>query len=74
MSYYTMAFFGAALFGSLLTGMLAHRIGAPHTVVLTGAFCAAGALWFTLNLPKIRALCRAQATDPSPGKLAASWI
>ncbi len=40
MSYYTMAFFGAAPFGSLLAGALAHRIGAPHTVILTGAFCA----------------------------------
>jgi MFS family permease len=58
MSYYTMAFFGAAPFGSLLTGMLAHRIGAPHTVILTGAFCAAGALWFTLELPNIRAVMR----------------
>ena len=53
-----MAFFGAALFGRMLTGMLAHRIGAPHTVVLTGAFCAAGVLWFTLDLPKIRAIMR----------------
>jgi len=58
MSYYTMAFFGAAPFGSLLTGALAHRIGAPHTVVLTGAFCAAGALWFTFELPKVRAVIR----------------
>jgi MFS family permease len=31
MSYYTMAFFGAAPFGSLLAGALAHRNwGAPH--------------------------------------------
>jgi MFS family permease len=29
MSYYTMAFFGAAPFGSLLAGALAHVIGAP---------------------------------------------
>ena len=58
MSYYTMAFFGAAPFGSLLTGTLAHRMGAPHTVILTGAFCAAGALWFTLELPKVRAVVR----------------
>jgi len=58
MSYYTMAFFGAAPFGSLLTGALAHRIGAPHTVMLTGAFCAAGALWFTFELPKVRAVMR----------------
>jgi MFS family permease len=58
MSYYTMAFFGAAPFGSLLAGMLAHRIGAPHTVILTGACCIAGSLWFTLELPKVRAVLR----------------
>jgi MFS family permease len=55
MSYFTMAFFGAAPFGSLLAGTLAHRIGAPHTVIVTGAFCIAGSLWFTLVLPKVRA-------------------
>jgi MFS family permease len=58
MSYYTMAFFGAAPFGGLLAGALAHRIGAPYTVMLTGAFCIAGSLWFTLELPKIRAVMR----------------
>jgi len=58
MSYYTMAFSGAAPFGSLLTGGLAQRIGAPHTVILTGAFCAAGALWFTFELPKVRVVMR----------------
>ena len=58
MSYYTMAFFGAAPFGSLLAGTLAHRIGAPHTVMVTGAFCIAGSLWFTLELPKVRAIMR----------------
>jgi MFS family permease len=56
MSYYTMAFFGAAPFGSLLAGTLAHRIGAPHTVIFTGAFCVAGAVWFTINLPKVNAV------------------
>jgi MFS family permease len=55
MSYYTTAFFGAAPFGSLLAGVLAHRIGAPHTVIITGAFCIAGSLWFTLQLPKVDA-------------------
>jgi MFS family permease len=55
MSYYTMAFFGAAPFGSLLAGALAHRIGAPYTVMLTGIFCVAGSLWFTLELPKVNA-------------------
>jgi MFS family permease len=38
MSYYTMAFFGAAPFGSLLGGTLAHWIGAPYTVIVTGAW------------------------------------
>ncbi|MGA8621812.1 MAG: MFS transporter [Candidatus Sulfotelmatobacter sp.] len=58
MGYYTMAFFGAAPFGSLLAGALAHRIGAPHTVMLAGACCISGSLWFTLELPKIRAVMR----------------
>ncbi len=58
MSYYTMAFFGSAPFGSLLAGALAHRIGAPHTVILTGACCIAGSLWFTIELPKIKAIMR----------------
>jgi MFS family permease len=58
MSYYTMAFFGAAPFGSLLAGALAHRLGAPNTLIFTGTFCVAGSLWFTLELPKIRAVMR----------------
>jgi MFS family permease len=49
MSYYAMAFFGAAPFGSLLAGALAGRIGAPLTVILTGACCIAGSIWFTLE-------------------------
>jgi predicted MFS family arabinose efflux permease len=56
MSYYTMAFFGAAPFGSLMAGALAERIGAPHTVMFTGACCVAGAVWFSFELPKIRAI------------------
>jgi hypothetical protein len=48
-----MAFFGSAPFGSLLAGLLAHRIGAPHTVMVTGVFCLLGAIWFSFELPKI---------------------
>jgi MFS family permease len=55
MSYYTMAFFGAAPFGSLLAGALAHQIGAPYTVMLTGGVCVLGSLWFTVELPKVKA-------------------
>jgi MFS family permease len=76
MSYYTMAFFGAAPFGSLLAGALAHRIGAPHTVFVTGAFCIAGSAWFTLNLPGVNALIRPiyQEKGLLPGKSAAGAI
>jgi MFS family permease len=58
MSYYTMAFVGMAPFGSLLAGGLAHWFGAPHTVMLTGAACVLGAVWFTFELPAVREVMR----------------
>lgn len=58
MSYYTTAFFGAAPFGSLMAGELAHRIGAPHTVIISGACCVAGALWCTFKMPDLDAALR----------------
>jgi len=58
MSYYTMAFVGMTPFGSLLAGGLAHRLGAPHTVMITGAFCVAGAMWFSTQLKSIRKIMR----------------
>jgi MFS family permease len=58
MSYYTMSFVGMAPFGSLLAGTLAHVIGAPRTVMISGACCIAGALWFATRLRLIRSLIR----------------
>ena len=58
MSYYTMAFFGAAPFGSLMAGILAHKIGAPYTVMISGVLSIAGSLWFAFELPKTRAVMR----------------
>jgi len=55
MSYCTMAYFGATLFGSLLAGGLAQWIGASLTVIVTGAFCIAGSLWFALELRQVNA-------------------
>ena len=49
MSYYTMAFFGAAPLGSLMAGVVASHIGAPDTVIISGVLCLAGALWFTTH-------------------------
>jgi MFS family permease len=54
MSYYTMAFVGMAPFGSLLAGALAHAVGAPVTLAITGGCCVAAAAWFTTQLPVLR--------------------
>jgi MFS family permease len=58
MSYYTMAFVGMAPFGSLLAGVLAHAMGAPLTLILSGLGCIAGAAWFATRLKNIRSLIR----------------
>jgi MFS family permease len=54
MSFYTMAIMGVTPFGSLLAGTLAHRIGAPHTLLFGGAGCIVAALWFASLLPGLR--------------------
>ena len=57
-SYYAMAYFGSAPIGSLLAGALAQKIGASNTIIITGAFCLLGSLWFSLQMPKIRTVMR----------------
>jgi MFS family permease len=58
MSYYAMAFSGMAPFGSLVAGTVANRIGAPNTLLLTGACVVAGAFWFSTQLKNLRELVR----------------
>jgi MFS family permease len=58
MSFYAMAFLGMVPFGSLLAGYLAARIGAPRTVMVNGAVCLIGSLWFARRLPAIRQIVR----------------
>lgn len=58
MSFYAMAFMGMAPFGSLLAGSLAHKIGAPNTLVISGLACMVGSLLFSVKLPTIRKLVR----------------
>jgi MFS family permease len=58
MSFYSMAFLGMAPFGSLLAGALAHRLGAPRTVIINGIVCIAGAAWFASRLKSIRDVVR----------------
>jgi MFS family permease len=58
MSFYAMAFLGMMPFGSLLAGYLAARIGAPRTMMVNGAVCLVGSLWFSRRLPAIRQVVR----------------
>lgn len=54
MSFYTVAVMGTTPFGSLLAGLAAARIGAPHTLFIGGFFCIIGALWFAKTLPALK--------------------
>src|SRR5262245_15184415 len=54
MSFYTAAVMGTTPFGSLLAGLVAARIGAPHTLLIGGSCCIVGALWFAKTLPSLR--------------------
>jgi MFS family permease len=58
MSFYSMAFMGMAPIGSLIAGIAATHIGAPHTLMIGGVFCILGAGWFAFHLPIIRASIR----------------
>ncbi|MDD4955942.1 MAG: MFS transporter [Candidatus Omnitrophica bacterium] len=54
MSFYAMCFMGVAPFGGLLSGYLAHTIGAPNTLIL-GGFCSiAGAMLFAAKSKQLK--------------------
>ncbi|MEW6525925.1 MAG: MFS transporter [Spirochaetota bacterium] len=50
MSLYTMSFMGMATIGNLFAGLIAHRIGVPLTLLLSGVGCTIVALLFYKNL------------------------
>ncbi len=58
MSLYAMSFFGTLPFGSLISGALAARFGAPDTLLGAGIAIMLGALVFLRVLPRIRASAR----------------
>lgn len=58
MSLYSMMFMGMAPLGAVISGSLAHRIGAPHTVALGGLVCILAAVAFRSRLPDIRGAAR----------------
>jgi MFS family permease len=53
MSFFLMAYFGTAPFGSLIAGSLSDRYGAPVTLAFGGACCVASAIWFAMTLSSI---------------------
>jgi MFS family permease len=58
MSFYAMAFLGAAPFGSLLAGSLASHLGVARVVQLAATTCIMGSLVFTRRLPVLRKIIR----------------
>lgn len=58
MSFYAVAFFGMAPFGSLAAGWLGDRIGAPATVLVGGVATLVAVAFFARALPELRTLAR----------------
>ena len=58
MSFFLMAYLGAAPIGSLIAGALSGWIGAPLTLFLGGASCLGGALWFASGLSEFHETIR----------------
>jgi MFS family permease len=54
MSFFTMAFMGMSPFGNLIAGAMADKIGAPYTVLISGAVCIIGAIIFLTRIPSLR--------------------
>ncbi|MBN2144717.1 MAG: MFS transporter [Candidatus Aureabacteria bacterium] len=54
MSFYTMAFMGMTPFGSIMAGVLAERIGAPCTLLISGTGCIMAAVLFASRLGEFR--------------------
>jgi MFS family permease len=64
MSLYTIMFVGMAPFGSLLSGALAQRAGAPVAVAAGGLACVVSGLCFAALIPRIRRSMAARAREP----------
>jgi MFS family permease len=58
MAFYSLAIMGMQPIGSLLSGVIAERIGAPMTIFYGALFCLAGALWLAARRPMLAAHIR----------------
>jgi MFS family permease len=53
MAFYSLAIMGMQPIGSLLSGVIAERIGAPMTIFYGALLCLAGALWLAVRRPML---------------------
>ena len=54
LSFFALSVMGMSPFGNLLAGVLANKIGAPNTILISGAFCILGAIVFSTRIPLFR--------------------
>jgi MFS family permease len=68
MAVFSMMFIGMAPLGALMAGSVAHAIGAPLTVALSGAISIIGGIVFAARLSTLRPAARALVADQqTPG-------
>jgi len=53
MAFYTMAILGTQPLGSLVSGILADRIGAQNTILVGAVLCLFAAGWFAMRRPRL---------------------
>jgi MFS family permease len=58
MAFYSVAVLGTQPLGSLAAGVLADRIGAPHTILIGAVACIAGGAWFAWRRPQLAQFIR----------------
>lgn len=58
LSIFIMAVVGLAPIGSMLAGIMAQHLGAPHTLALGGFLCLVGGLVFARHLPSFQGAVR----------------
>jgi predicted MFS family arabinose efflux permease len=68
MSLYTAAFLGVAPLGGLVAGAVADRIGAAHTLLLGGGFCALAGLGLARARVRIGSVLRQTAGSATAGE------
>jgi len=54
LSFFALSVMGMSPFGNLIAGVLANKIGAPNTVLISGVVCIIGAIVFSTRISLIK--------------------